>query len=204
MSAPAPTGRPIAHVYDAAYTGVPNWDIGRPQRAFVYLHEAGLLGNPVLDVGCGTGELALYLARQGYDVLGVDLSPIAIQQAREKARWRRIDAEFAVWDALRVGELAEAGFTFQSVVDSAMFHILGAAERDRFVEELSRVVAPGGRYVVLGDVRRREGDVYGITPAEIQRRFEGTGEWEVTFAYETAFERRWGNSPAYLVGVRRR
>jgi len=204
VSAPAPTGRPLSHVYDAAYTGVPNWDIGRPQRAFVYLHEAGLLDSPVLDVGCGTGELSLFLARMGYDVLGLDLSPMAIQRAREKARWRRIDAEFVVWDALRLGALSEAGFTFDSVVDSAMLHILGAAERDGFVEGLSRVVNPGGRYFVLGDARRQEGDVYGITPNEIRRRFEGTGDWQVTFAYETAFERRWGNSAAYLVGVRRR
>ena len=204
MSTRAPTSRSLSHVYDAAYTGVPNWEIGRPQRAFVYLHEAGHLRTPVLDVGCGTGELALYLARQGYDVLGVDLSPLAIQQARQKAQWRRIDAEFVVWDALRLGALADAGFTFGSVVDSAMFHIFGDAERDRFVAELSRVVAPGGRYFVLGDARQRAGDSYGITPVEIRQRFEGTGDWDVVFAYETAFERRWGNSPAYLVGVQRR
>lgn len=204
MSPIPPTGRPLSHVYDAAYTGTPNWDIGRPQQAFVYLHEAGHLRNPVLDVGCGTGELSLYLARQGYDVLGVDLSPLAVRQASEKARWRRIDAQFAVWDALRIGELSERGLSFGSVVDSAMFHVLGDAERDRFVDGLARIVPSGGHYFVLGDARRREEDVYGITPAEIQQRFEGTGEWEVTFAFETAFERRWGNSEAYLVGVRRR
>lgn len=78
--------RPLAHVYDAAYAGGPNGDIGRPQRAFVRLLDAGLIRSPVLDVGCGTGELSLFLARQGYDWLGVDLSQLAIQQATEKAR----------------------------------------------------------------------------------------------------------------------
>ena len=101
--------RPMRHVYDAAYAGVPNWDIGRPQRAFVQVLDAGLVESPVLDVGCGTGELAMFLARYGHRVLGIDLSELAITQAREKARWRRIDAEFLVWDALAGAAVATFG-----------------------------------------------------------------------------------------------
>lgn len=86
MSAPPRRRRPLAHVSDAADTGTPNWDIGRPQRAFVRPVDAGLVRSPVLDVGCGTGELSLFLARHGHDVLGVDLSAVAIR----RARWRRI------------------------------------------------------------------------------------------------------------------
>ena len=173
-----PPERPMASVYDAAYAGVPNWDVGRPQRAFVRLAEAGLVRGPVLDVGCGTGELSLYLARRGHDVLGVDLSPLAIRQAREKARWRRIDARFLVWDALDLPRLGAAGLAFRTVVDSAMFH-------------------------VLGDARSDDRAVYGITPHELRRRFGEAGGWEVVFAYETGFERRWSTTPAYFVGVRR-
>jgi SAM-dependent methyltransferase len=201
---PPPPERPIAHVYDAAYTGVPNWDIGRPQRPFVYLVEAGLVRGPVLDLGCGTGELALFLARQGYRVLGIDLSPVAIRRAREKARWRRVDAEFLVWDALYLGRLAAAGFSFGTVVDSAMFHVLGSDERDRLVDELAAVVRRGGLYCVLGDARTDDRSGYGITPAEVRARFGATGGWEVAFAYETRFERRHSTNPAYFVGVRRR
>ncbi|QKY19608.1 methyltransferase domain-containing protein [Halolamina sp. CBA1230] len=201
-SAP-PTGRPLSHVYDAAYAGVPNWDIGRPQEAFVALAESGRIRGPVLDVGCGTGELAMYLARWGHEVLGIDLSPRAVEQARAKARGRRIDAEFAVWDALDLAGLARAGLSFPTVVDSAMFHVLGDAERDRFVDGLAAVVPQGGHYYVLGDARRTAGDVYGVTPAELRERFAGS-DWEVEFAIPTAFERRWSSNPAYFVGVRRR
>ncbi|WP_114577720.1 class I SAM-dependent methyltransferase [Saliphagus sp. LR7] len=200
-SRPPRTSRPVAHVYDAAYAGVPNWDIGRPQRAFVSLLEAGLVRSPVLDVGCGTGELSLFLARHGHDVLGIDLSALAIGQAREKARWRRVSAQFLQWDALRIGELRAANLSFRTVVDSAMFHVLGDRERDRFVAALGEVVRPGGLYCVLGDARRDENEVYGITPAEIRRRFRG--DWEVVFANRTVFERRWSSNPAYVVGVRR-
>jgi len=196
--------RPITDVYDAAYAGVPNWDIGRPQRAFVRLVDAGLVESPVLDVGCGTGELALYLARRGHDVLGVDLSALAIRQAREKAHWRQIPAKFLVLDALDLPALGAAGFTFRTVVDSAMFHVLGDSERDRFVAGLGEVVRPGGRYCVLGDARSDPRSVYGITPDELRTRFERAGGWEPVFAVETVFERRWSRSPAYFVGFRRR
>ena len=193
--------KPIADVYDAAYTGVPNWDIGRPQRAFVLLEEEGLVESPVLDVGCGTGELALFLASQGYRVLGIDLSSLAIRQAKAKAQWRRVPAQFLVWDALDLSRLAAGGLSFETVVDSAMFHILGAAERDRFVTGLETVLSPGGLYCVLGDARRNSRDVYGISPAELRGRF-GDG-WTVEFVHETAFERRYSANPAYLAGIRR-
>ncbi|WP_154269719.1 MULTISPECIES: class I SAM-dependent methyltransferase [Haloferax] len=198
-----PPERPLARVYDAAYTGVPNWDIGRPQRAFVHLLEADLVRSPVLDVGCGTGELALFFARHGYDVLGIDISPLAVQQAKAKARGRRIPAHFLVWDALDVSRLATANLSFRTVVDSAMFHLLGDTERDRFIAELGGIVPRGGLYCVLGDARYDERWIYGISPGELRRRFEATGGWEVVFAYRTAFERRWSRNPAYFVGVQR-
>lgn len=199
-----PPQRPLAHVYDSAYASVPNWDIGRPQRPFVYLAEAGLIRGPVLDLGCGTGELSMFLARRGHDVLGIDISEAAVRQAREKARWRRIDAEFLVWDALYLDRLAEAGFAFRTVLDSAMFHVLPDDERDRLVAGLGTVVPSGGLYCVLGDARTDDRSGYGITPEEIRRRFEGTDGWSVTFEYRTTFERRYSSNPAYFVGVRRR
>ncbi|KAB1193782.1 methyltransferase domain-containing protein [Haloferax sp. MBLA0076] len=204
MSAPtSPRDRPLSHVYDAAYTGVPNWDIGRPQRVFVSLLEAGLVESPVLDVGCGTGELSLFLARHGYDVLGIDISALAVQQANAKANWRRVPAHFLVWDALDVSRLADAGLTFRTVVDSAMFHLLGDRERDRFITELGTVVPRGGLYCVLGDARYDERSIYGLSPGELRRRFTAAGDWEVVFAYRTVFERRWSTGPAYFVGVQR-
>lgn len=196
--------RPIAHVYDAAYAGVPNWDIGRPQRPFVGLLDAGLVRSPVLDVGCGTGELSLFVARHDHDVLGIDLSELAIRQASEKARWRRIPARFLVWDALNLPELRRAGLSFRTVLDSAMFHILGDAERDRFVEGLGEIVPSGGLYCVLGDARFDEHGIYGLTPAELRVRFADRDGWDVIFATETVFERRWSSNPAYFVVIQRR
>lgn len=203
MSVATVRRRPISHVFDAAYSGVPNWDIGRPQRAFVWLAESGLIREPILDVGCGTGELSLYFARQGHDVLGIDLSGVAVEQANQKAHWRGIDAHFLVWDALDLPRLASSGFTFRTVVDSAMFHLFGERERDRFIEGLGSVVRSGGLYCVLGDARVDGRPNYGITPDEIRTRFDRVDGWELVFAFETVFERRWSVNPAFFVGVQR-
>ncbi|WP_380676297.1 class I SAM-dependent methyltransferase [Salinigranum sp. GCM10025319] len=196
-----PVARPRAYAFDAAYETVPNWDIGRPQRAFVYLEEAGLIRGRVLDVGCGTGELSLFLARHGHEVLGIDIAPRAIEQAREKARWRRIPAQFLVWDALDLAGLARGGLSFRTVVDSAMFHLLGDAERDRFVDELASVLDPGGAYLVLGDVRTDPRATYGLSPEELERRFRPEAGWGVAFVRRTVFERRYSRNPAYVACV---
>lgn len=195
--------RPLARVYDAAYAGVPNWEIGRPQRPFLALLDAGLVAGPVLDLGCGTGELALLYARAGHRVLGVDISPVAVAQARAKARDRRVPARFLVWDALDLRGLAARGFRFRTVVDSAMLHVLGARERDRVVAGLGTVVEPGGYYAVLGDARRDPRDAYGITPAELRARFRAADGWQVVHAAAAAYRRRRSANPGYFVVVQR-
>lgn len=198
-----PENPAAAYGFDAAYRGAPpNWDIGRPQRAFVYLEEAGRIGRRVLEVGCGTGELSLFLARRGHDVLGVDFARSAIEQAREKARWRRVNAHFLVWDALKLPEL---GVRVDTVLDSAMLHCLGDDERARFVDGLAVVLDPGGYYYLLCDARPDGPSYYrgaSLSRSEIRGLFEG-GEWELEFVYDTVFERRASRNAAYLVGVRR-
>jgi 2-polyprenyl-3-methyl-5-hydroxy-6-metoxy-1,4-benzoquinol methylase len=85
--------------FDSFYEAVPPWDIGRPQKEFVLLEEAGELVGSVLDVGCGTGENALYLASQGHTVWGIDSSSIAIKNAQSKAERRKLNINFLLWDA---------------------------------------------------------------------------------------------------------
>jgi SAM-dependent methyltransferase len=132
--------------FDVAYEGSPAWDIGRPQPAVVRLEEAGRIAGSVLDVGCGTGENALYLAARGHEVVGVDLARRAIERAETKAAERGIDAAFRVWDALRLGEL---GRTFDTAIDVGMFHTLTDEERVPYARSLRKAVVPGGRAFVL-------------------------------------------------------
>lgn len=138
---------PDAARFDAAYEGTPPWDIGRPQPALVELLDAGRVTGRVLDVGCGTGELTLFAAARGLDATGVDASERAIAIARRKAAERGIaGARFEVGDAL---DLAFPDGSFDTVLDSGVFHVFDDDGRARYVESIHRVLAPGGRYHLL-------------------------------------------------------
>jgi SAM-dependent methyltransferase len=120
------------------------WVIGEPQPAIVELERAGRIHSKVLDVGCGTGEHTILLTRLGYDVVGIDFAPNAIEQARANAAEKGVDARFEVADAMNLGE---AGY--QTIVDSALFHIFDDADRSRYVSSLHAAVRPGGIVHVL-------------------------------------------------------
>lgn len=133
--------------WDRAYVeGWIPWDIGAPQPAFVRLADAGLLSGPALDSGCGTGEHALLLASRGIEVVGIDISRVAIERARAKALERRLSATFVVGDAR---ELAHLGRSFACVVDSGMFHSLDDRDRALYVASLAAVVQAGGTVNLL-------------------------------------------------------
>ncbi len=99
----------------------------------------------VLDIGCGAGTNALFLARSGYRTSGVDLAPAAIDAARGRAAraGRRVD--FRVADALR---LPFPRRTFDGLLDIGCFHTLPVRLRRAYSQELGRVLRPGGRYVL--------------------------------------------------------
>jgi cyclopropane fatty-acyl-phospholipid synthase-like methyltransferase len=131
------------HSWDESYAPgavPPPWDIGRPQPAFVRLADAGLLSGRLLDAGCGTGEHALLAAARGAEAMGVDISPLAIARAREKAAERGLSARFETADVL---SLAQLGMTFDTVLDSGLFHVFDNQDRARYVTSLASVLPPG-------------------------------------------------------------
>jgi SAM-dependent methyltransferase len=151
----APSAQSRADEFDAAYQGVPPWDIGRPQKAFADLVATGVVTGPVLDVGCGTGEHALMAATLGLVATGIDISPRAIEIAERKAGERALDARFLVGDALG---LEGSDGRFDTVLDCGLFHTFDDLDRVRFVRSLGAVTAPGGRYLMLCFSDREPGD----------------------------------------------
>ena len=133
--------------WEDAYKTTPPWDIGRPQPAFVGLVQAGeLTGNTVLDVGCGTGENAFYLAQNGFSVVGVDLSTRAIVAAKAKAEERKLKIDFRFANALSLE--FESG-RFDNAIDSGLFHTFTDNDRISFAREIARVLTPNGKYFML-------------------------------------------------------
>jgi cyclopropane fatty-acyl-phospholipid synthase-like methyltransferase len=111
----------------------------------------------VLDAGCGTGEQTLLAASCGADALGVDVSPLALEQARGKAAARVLGgtARFEVADALN---LAELGVTFDTIIDSGLFHVFDDDARVRYVTSLASVLRPGGHLFLMCFSDRQPGD----------------------------------------------
>ena len=143
--------------WDAVYVAEepPPWDIGRPQPVFARLADQGLLRGALLDSGCGTGENTMLAAGHGADALGVDVSPNAIAQARRKAGERGSAARFKVADVLDLGQL---GLTFDTVVDSGVFHVFDDGDRARYVASLGSVMRPGATCYLMCFSDRQPGD----------------------------------------------
>jgi cyclopropane fatty-acyl-phospholipid synthase-like methyltransferase len=126
------------------YADRPPWDIGRPQDAFV--GAVDLIGPRVLDAGCGTGDLAIWLAGRGHTVTGVDFLPGPLEVARSKAAAAGVEATFLEMDALAIGEIPEQ---FDSVTDCGLFHSFDDTGRAAYVAALGKLLEPGGRVFIL-------------------------------------------------------
>jgi len=142
---PDPPDMDFEQIYRDRADSVP-WDIGEPQPALAELVEAGWCQGRILDIGCGTGELALALAALGHSVTGVDLAPSAIAHAGAKAAERGLEVEFVAADATELGGYDEG---FDTVVDSGLLHCLQPSDQVRYLDVLRRICRPGGRVAVL-------------------------------------------------------
>jgi SAM-dependent methyltransferase len=137
---------PTRHFEEAYRQGSPPWDIGRPQPEVVKLADDGEFVGDVLDLGCGTGENALFLASRGLRVMGLDGSPSAIDRARAKAAERGLPAAFLVADALDLGKIRRR---VETALDCGLFHTLDPGDRRRYAESLCEVLSPGGTLHLL-------------------------------------------------------
>ena len=131
---------------DCYETGELPWDTGIPDSKLVELFESGALpAGRALDIGCGTGTNAIWLAQRGYDVLGIDLSPKAIERARAKLPVD-VRCRFEAMDFLAVRPPGP----FQLVFDRGCFHVFDeSAEQARFAEQAAAVLAPDGVWLSL-------------------------------------------------------
>lgn len=192
--------------FDSVYTDTPPWDIGAAQPDLLALLDEHPPAGTVLDVGCGSGDLAVALAQRGLAVVGIDIVEAAIEQARRKADALPPDAagrlDFQVADAMRPTLLERR---FEAVADSGFFHVLEGEQRDRFVEELAGTLAPGGRYYLLAFAT--EFDVPNsplkVTEEELRARFTADGGWRVLTIRPAQFFSRFAPVPSVAACIER-
>jgi SAM-dependent methyltransferase len=195
--------------WDEAYqhNRVP-WDIGRPQPAILHIADAGELVEPVLDNGCGSGEHALLAATMGLEVTGVDISPLAIERARGKARQRGLSANFLVGDVLALDQVERLKLRFRTVIDAGCFHTFPNADRPIYASSLASVVEPGGVLHLLCFSEHTPGTdgPRRVTQAEIRATFSRDWEVERIEADTFAVSNLWSGAPpnAWLARIVRR
>jgi 2-polyprenyl-3-methyl-5-hydroxy-6-metoxy-1,4-benzoquinol methylase len=135
--------------------------------------ESGTLApGRAIDLGCGTGDNVIYLAQQGFEATGVDISPRAIARAQRRAHTAGVSPTFLVAD---VTDLTEVEGPFDLVVDNGCLHSLIADEaRAAYMNTLTRLTRPGCDYFLRVFIREPGGLFHWIpsmSREEISRRF---------------------------------
>src|ERR1700739_4168199 len=106
---------------------------------------SALPAGTALDLGCGTGDSSIYLARHGWKVTGVDFVPRALDKARAKAADLAIN--FVQADVTRLSQ-AGIGADFRLIVDNGCLHNMSDGDRDAYVREVSAVSSPDARLLI--------------------------------------------------------
>lgn len=155
---------------DRIYKDIPlekiPWNIETPPEALVELVDNGKITPcKAIDLGCGAGNYAIYLAGKGFDVTGVDISSEAIRIANDNASKKGVRCNFIVADIL--GDLHEIKNTFDFAYDWEVLHHIFPEERVKYVRNVHRLLNPRGKYL---SVCFNENDT----------QFEGTGKYRKT------------------------
>ncbi|CAG0954262.1 cobalt-precorrin-6B (C15)-methyltransferase [Anaerolineae bacterium] len=125
----------------------PPWDSGvTPPEVTAFVESATARGR-ALDLGCGTGTNAIYLARRGFTVVGVDFSPKAIANARVKAKRANLSIDFRVVDVTRLNSLG-VHEPFDFVLDIGCFHAIDPTNRARYADGIARLTRPSSKFML--------------------------------------------------------
>ncbi|HKW58259.1 MAG TPA: class I SAM-dependent methyltransferase [Candidatus Dormibacteraeota bacterium] len=171
-------------VYRAMYRfGFKPWDSGISPPELKELVEGPNARTPgrALDLGCGTGTNAIYMAQHGWDVTGIDFTPRAVAMARAKVEAATVKPRIILGDVTKLSELG-VGNGFSLVFDLGCLHSIPDDRRDAYVKGVTEVTIPGADYLTWGFYRRPVffANVH-LTREEVDERF-GTG-WELVRAW---------------------
>jgi SAM-dependent methyltransferase len=135
---------------DRIYRDIPldkiPWNSENPPDALVTLVRSGKIRPcKTVDLGCGAGNYALYLAGRGFVVTGIDSSPTAIQIAQANARKQGAACRFIVADLL--GDMHEVTDTFDFAYDWEVLHHIFPEDRETYVKNVRKILNPGATYL---------------------------------------------------------
>lgn len=171
------------------------WDTGKPSgQLTAVLDERQIEPCRALEIGCGTGTNAVFLAGRGFQVTAFDLSALAIEQARDRARQAGVSVDFQQADMLHLPDWSER---FQFVFDRGVYHVLRRENVEAFRDALVKLIDDGGLYLVLAgnanEVDPPEGGPPRVTASELCRELEPA--FDLIELREFRFEANIGGEP---------
>ena len=148
--------------WDESYaSGQLPWDTGVPEPVLVeFVTSSAVRPGATLEIGTGTGTNAIWLTERGFDVLGIDISPLAIEKAHAKMNGRNVPCRFSAFDFLAA---PPRGGPFQFAFDRGCFHVFDEpSERQRFATHVAASLEAGGLWLSL--IGSTEGPPRGVGP----------------------------------------
>jgi SAM-dependent methyltransferase len=161
--------------------GFTPWDTGQVPASLAALIEgAGALPpGRALDLGCGTGTQAVYMAGKGWEVTALDAVPRPLAQARTRARQAGVSVDWILADVARLHRLGlTPGFTLFH--DRGCFHGLDDSQRAAYAAAVDDLAAPGATLLMMAFAPNRVvAAPAGLEEPELVGRFPG---WELVSA----------------------
>jgi SAM-dependent methyltransferase len=142
-------GVKLLELWDGSYRGGkrPFWDAGLPSGELRRVVEQGIVRpGPAVDLGCGSGTDAIYLASKGFNVTAIDIAPTALSQAREKAHRAGVKVRWLLANVLSLPKLEP----FEFIFDRGCYHEVRFDNAAAYVETVRRLSQPGRtRFLLL-------------------------------------------------------
>jgi SAM-dependent methyltransferase len=98
-----------------------------------------------IELGCGAGNYVIFMAQQGFDITGVDISGAAIEIAKKSASEKGVTCTFIEADVL--GDMPEIWDPFEFAYDWELLHHIFPGDREKYLKNVHRFLKPGGRYL---------------------------------------------------------
>ena len=142
------------------------WNMETPPELLVELVDSGKV-HPckAVDLGCGAGNHAIYLAGRGFEVTGIDFSPTAIRIAKENAEKKGVKCNFSVADV--IDGLDKINQTWDFAYDWGLLHHISPKRRRKYLENVRRILNPKGKFL-------------SVSFSEKDTSFEGSAKYRKT------------------------
>jgi SAM-dependent methyltransferase len=172
------------------------WDTDRPSSELQrFFSRSAIQPCRVLELGCGTGTNSVWLAQQGFEVTGIDLAPLATEQAEQRAHAAGVKVHFVVADVL---ELPDLDGSFSFFFDRGCYHAVRRNAPEQYAPAVARQLASGGRGLILAGNAREPHNPGPPVVTEEQLREELGLAFQILDLHEFRFDEAPGVSERFL------